>query len=40
MIVNSLTSAASPPKEPFPLTPEPNVGLREPVLTLERTLNI
>ena len=30
----------TPPKEPFPLTPEPNFGLREPVLTLERALNI
>ena len=37
---HSLTSAPTPPKEPFPLTPEPNVGLREPVLTLERALNI
>jgi hypothetical protein len=39
-MANSLTSAPSPPKEPFPLTPEPNVGLREPALALERTLNI
>ena len=35
-----LTSVASPPKEPFPLTSKGKPRLREACQALERTLNI